>query len=148
MGIDFRGMAHDDPFVDHLQRVTFFSACSRKDLRKVAKRSEERQVAAGTTIVKEGDNGSEFFVILEGSASVSRQGHKVATLGPGSGFGELSLLLDNVPRNATVVADTDTELLVVGQRQFIRLLDEVPGFVRKMLAGTAHRLREADREGI
>ena len=141
-------MARHDPFVDHLRQVTFFSACSRKDLRKVAKRSENRRVAAGTTIVNEGDNGAEFFVILDGTVSVSRQGHKVATLGPGSGFGELALLLDNVPRNATVVADTDMELVVVGQRQFAGLLDEVPGFVRKMLAGTAHRLREADREAV
>ena len=141
-------MAHDDPFVEHLRQVTFFSACSRKDLRKVAKRSKDRQVAAGTTIVKEGDNGDEYFVILDGTVSVSRQGRKVATLGPGSGFGELALLLDNVPRNATVVADTDLDLVVVDQRQFARLLDEVPGFTRKMLAGTAHRLPEADREAI
>jgi len=141
-------MAHDDPFVEHLRQVTFFSACSRKDLRKVAKRSKDRQVAAGTTIVKEGDNGDEFFVILDGTVSVSRQGRKVATLGPGSGFGELALLLDNVPRNATVVADTDLDLVVVDQRQFTRLLDEVPGFTRKMLAGTAHRLRVADREAV
>ena len=140
-------MARHDPFVDHLQQVTFFSACSRKDLRKVAKRSEDRQVAAGTTIVNEGDNGTEFFVILDGTVSVSRQGRKLATLGPGSGFGELALLVD-APRNATVVADTDVGLVVVRQRQFARLLDEVPGFSRKMLAGTAHRLRVADREAV
>jgi CRP/FNR family cyclic AMP-dependent transcriptional regulator len=141
-------MAKHDPFVDHLKQVKFFSACSRKDLRKVAKRSEDRRVAAGTTIVSEGDNGREFFVILEGTATVSRQGHKIATLGPGNGFGELALLLDNVPRNATVVADTDMELVVVDQREFTALLDEVPGFTRKMLNSTAHRLREADREAV
>ena len=141
-------MARHDPFVDHLQQVTFFSACSRKDLRKVAKRSEDRRVAAGTTIVNEGENGSEFFVILDGTVSVSRQGRQIATLGPGSGFGELALLLDKAPRNATVVADTDVGLVVVGQHEFEGLLDEAPGFARKMLAGTAHRLREADREAV
>ena len=140
-------MARHDPFVDHLQQVTFFSACSRKDLRKVAKRSEDRRVAAGTTIVNEGENGTEFFVILDGTVSVSREGRQIATLGPGSGFGELALLVD-APRNATVVADTDVGLIVVRQRQFARLLDDVPDFSRKMLAGTAHRLREADREAV
>ena len=140
-------MARHDPFVDHLQQVTFFSACSRKDLRKVAKMSEDRRVAAGTTIVNEGENGTEFFVILDGTVSVSRESRQIATLGPGSAFGELALLVD-APRNATVVADTDVGLVVVGQHEFEGLLDEAPGFVRKMLAGTAHRLREADREAV
>jgi CRP/FNR family cyclic AMP-dependent transcriptional regulator len=140
-------MAHHDPFVDHLQQVTFFSACSRKDLRKVAKRSENRRVAAGTTIVNEGENGTEFFVILDGTVSVSREGRQIATLGPGSAFGELALLVD-APRNATVVAGTDVGLVVVGQHEFEGLLDEASGFARKMLAGAAHRLREADREAV
>jgi CRP/FNR family transcriptional regulator, cyclic AMP receptor protein len=140
-------MSRHDPFVDHLQQVTLFAACSRKDLHKLAHLSEDRRVAAGTTIVNEGDDGNEFFVILDGTARVSRQGRKIATLGPGSGFGELALL-ENAPRNATVVADTDMEVVVVGQRDFAALLDEVPGFARKMLAGTAHRLREADARAI
>jgi CRP/FNR family cyclic AMP-dependent transcriptional regulator len=140
-------MARHDPFVDHLHQVTLFAACSRKDLQKVAQRSEDRWVAAGTTIVNEGDFGTEFFVILGGTARVSREGRKIATLGPGSAFGELALL-ENAPRNATVVADSDMELVVVDQNEFAGLLDEVPGFARKMLAGTAHRLREADARAI
>ena len=113
----------------------------------MARRSEDRRVAAGTTIVSEGESGNEFFVILEGTASVSRQGQNVATLGPGGTFGELALLVD-APRNATVAADTDMQFVVVGQREFTALLDELPGFARKMLAGTAHRLREADRQAV
>jgi CRP/FNR family cyclic AMP-dependent transcriptional regulator len=140
-------MARSDTLVDHLRRVTLFSTCSRKDLQKVARRSENRRVAAGATIVNEGDNGDEFFVIVDGTASVSRQGHKIATLGPGSGFGELALLED-APRNASIVAESDMDLVVVGQSEFAGLLDEVSGFARKMLAGTAHRLREADARDI
>jgi CRP/FNR family transcriptional regulator, cyclic AMP receptor protein len=140
-------MARADALVDHLRQVALFSTCSRKDLQKVAHRSEDKRVAAGTTIVSEGDNGDEFFVILDGTAAVSRQGRKIATLGPGSGFGEIALLED-APRNATVVADTDIDLVVLGQSDFEGLLDAVPGFARKMLAGTAHRLREADARAI
>src|SRR5450759_346936 len=117
-------MARHDAFVDHLKQVPLFAACSRKDLQLVARRAEDVRVAAGATIVNEGDDGNEFFVILDGAASVSRQGRKIATLGPGSGFGELALL-ENAPRNATVVADTDMELVVLGQREFAGLLDEV-----------------------
>jgi CRP/FNR family transcriptional regulator, cyclic AMP receptor protein len=140
-------MARRDALLDHLHQVTLFAACSRKDLQKVAHRSENRRVAAGTTIVNEGEDGDEFFVILDGTARVSRHGRKIATLGPGSGFGELALF-DKATRNATVVADTDVELVVLGQREFAGLLDEVSGFARKMLTGTAHRLREADARAI
>ena len=140
-------MARRDEFIDHLQQVALFAGCSRRDLQRVARRSENRHVAAGATIVDEGENGSEFFVIIDGTARVSRRGRKVATLGPGRGFGELALL-GNAPRNATVVADTDMELAVVNERDFAGLLDDVPGFALKLLRNTAHRLREADARTI
>ena len=80
--------------------------------------------------------GHEFFVIVEGTAKVSRQGRKVAEVGPGASFGELALL-DRAPRNATVTAETPMELVVLGQREFAGLIDDVPGFARKLLAGMA-----------
>ena len=140
-------MARRDVFIDHLQHVALFNGCSRKDLQRVSNRSEDRHVAAGTTVVNEGDNGNEFFVIIDGTARVSRQGRKITTLKPGNVFGELALL-DNAPRNATVVADTDMELVVVNERDFAELLDEIPGFALKLLRNTAHRLREADARTI
>ena len=97
----------------------------------------------GKVLVTEGETGHEFFVILDGTAKVTRQGRTIATLGPGDAFGELALL-EKAPRNATVVAETDMELVVLGQREFAGIIDEVPGFARKLLAGMAKRLREAD----
>jgi len=94
-------MARHDRFVDHLHQVWLFAACSRKDLQKVA---EDRRVAAGNTIANEGDNGDEFFVIIDGTVRVSRQSRKFAILGPGIGLGELALLLENAPRNAACTA--------------------------------------------
>ena len=140
-------MARRDAFIEHLQEVPLFAACSRKDLQLVARRAEDVRVPAGKTLVSEGETGHEFFVILEGSARVSRQGRKIATVGPGGSFGELALL-EKAPRNATVVADTDMELVVLGQREFAGLIDEVPGFARKLLAGMAHRLRESDARSV
>ena len=86
-------------------------------------------------------------MILSGTAHVTRQARKVATLGPGATFGELALLED-APRNATVIAETDMELAVLGQEEFAGLLDEVPGFARKMLAAVGKRLREADASSV
>jgi len=140
-------MARRDAFIDHLQQVPLFAACSRKDLQLVARRAEDVRVAAGKTLVSEGDTGHEFFVILEGNAKVSRQGRKIASLGPGGAFGELALL-EKAPRNATVTAESDMELVVLGQREFAGLIDEVPGFARKLLAGMAKRLRDADARSV
>ena len=86
-------------------------------------------------------------MIVEGTAKVSRQGRKVAEIGPGASFGELALL-DRAPRNATVTAETPMELVVLGQREFAGLIDDVPGFARKLLAGMAQRLRESDAKSV
>ena len=129
-------------YLDHLAQVSLFAALSNKELQKIAKASDEVEVAAGKTLVEEGAIGHEFFLILEGEAAVKRGGRKV-TLGPGQYFGELALL-DRKPRSASVVADTDMKLLVIGQREFSGVIDEVPGLSHKLLAAMASRLREAD----
>lgn len=126
-----------------LAEVPLFSACSRKELGIIARRTERVQVQAGKVLVREGAAGAEFFVILAGTAEVSRHGKRVATLGPGSFFGDLALL-DRAPRNATVTAKTEMDLAVLGQREFAAMIDEVPGFAHKLLSGLAHRLREYD----
>ncbi|MFI5042642.1 MAG: cyclic nucleotide-binding domain-containing protein [Acidimicrobiales bacterium] len=138
-------MARRDAFTEHLASVPLFSACSKKELALVAKRAEDVTVEPGKVLVREGAAGAEFFVIVEGSAEVSRHGQKVAELGPGTFFGDLALL-DRAPRNATVTATTPMELVVLGQREFAGLIDEVPGFAHKLLAGLAHRLRQYDAQ--
>jgi len=140
-------MSRRDAFLDHLAEVPLFSALSRKELSLVARRAEDVKVDQGRVLVSEGSTGSEFFVIINGKASVSKKGRKVATLGPGDAFGELALL-DKAPRNATVTAETPLEVVVLGQREFGGLIDEVPGFARKLLAGMARRLREADAKSV
>jgi CRP/FNR family cyclic AMP-dependent transcriptional regulator len=140
-------MARRDAFIDHLQQVPMFSALSKRDLQLLARRAEDVRVPAGKVLVNEGETGHEFFVIIDGTARVTRRGRRVATLGPGSAFGELALL-DKAPRNATVIAETPMELVVLGQREFAGIIDEVPGFARKLLAGMADRLRDADAKAV
>lgn len=138
-------MASKKSYLESLRRVSLFSSCSNKDLEKIAKAGDEVTMAAGSLVVDQGQTGREAFVIMKGSATVRRNGKKVATLGPGSVVGELSLL-DHGPRTASVVADTDCVMLVISQRQFLGVLDSIPALSHKMLATLAGRIRELDRQ--
>jgi CRP-like cAMP-binding protein len=128
-----------------LSKIWLFSTCSSRDLRTIRKATEEVTVPAGRVLCEEGTIGREFFLIVDGYATVSRNGQKIATLGPGQYFGELALL-DRRPRSATVVSDTEMLLLVLGQRQFNGILDAVPALSHKLLAAMATRLRESDQK--
>jgi CRP/FNR family transcriptional regulator, cyclic AMP receptor protein len=132
-----------DQKLDHLANVRLFSACNRKELGLIGKASDEIQVPAGKVLCEQGKPGFEFYLILDGTAAVKRNGRKVTELGSGASFGELALLT-RLPRNATVEATTDMTLLVLGQREFSGLLDEVPGIAHKLLSSMAQRLYEAD----
>ncbi|MGO8869818.1 MAG: cyclic nucleotide-binding domain-containing protein [Acidimicrobiales bacterium] len=126
-----------------LKSIWLFSSCTASELRKIRSSLDEVAVPAGKLVVEEGRIGLEFFLIVTGTAAVTRSGKQVATLGPGDHFGELALL-DRRPRSASVVSQTDMDLLVLSQRQFNGLLESVPTIARKMLAAMANRLREAD----
>jgi CRP-like cAMP-binding protein len=140
-------MARSNRQAEYLSTVPLFSALSKSDLRSVVKASDDLDVFAGRELVTEGQPGREFFLILEGTATVRRRGRKVATLGPGQFFGELSLL-DRGARSATVEAATNLRLLVLDRQAFMGLLESVPGFAAKLLVGMAQRLREADNRAI
>ncbi|MGP0110771.1 MAG: cyclic nucleotide-binding domain-containing protein [Acidimicrobiales bacterium] len=126
-----------------LKSIWLFSSCTGSELRKIRGSLDEVEVPAGKVLVEQGRIGMEFFLIVDGSAAVTRSGKKVATLGPGAHFGELALL-DRRPRSASVTSETDMDVLVLSQRQFNTLLEAVPTIARKMLAALANRLREAD----
>jgi CRP/FNR family cyclic AMP-dependent transcriptional regulator len=136
-----------DQKLDQLAKVRLFSACNRKELGLIGRASDEIQVPAGKVLCEEGKPGFEFYLILEGEAVVKRNKKKVATLTSGAAFGELALLT-RLPRNATVEATTPMTLLVLGQREFSGLLDEVPGIAHKLLSSMAQRLYEADTRQV
>jgi CRP/FNR family transcriptional regulator, cyclic AMP receptor protein len=134
-------------YLDQLKEVPLFASFNKRDLRRVARASDEVDIRPGYVIVEQDRSGHGFYLILEGTASVRRNNRKVATLGPGEYFGELALL-DRGPRNATVVADDQMRLLVLGPREFGAVLDEIPGLARKMLTTMAQRLRECDNRSV
>jgi CRP-like cAMP-binding protein len=136
-------MAAASSKIAHLADVPLFSSCSKRDLQKIAAASDEVAFKAGRTLVEQGKIGHEFFLIVEGQAVVRRNGRKVATLSQGQYFGELALLT-KAPRDATVTADTNMLLLVIGQREFLGVLDAVPGLALKLLRYLADRLRAVE----
>lgn len=140
-------MAAKTSAADHLATVPLFASLSKKDLQRVAKASDEVGIEAGRTLVEQGRTGHEFFLIIEGSAAVRRNNRKVTDLGPGQYFGELAIL-DRGPRSASVVANTDMKVLVLGQREFVGVLDSIPGMAYKLLTVMAQRLREADTRAL
>mgnify|MGYP001397198436 CR=1 FL=1 len=138
-------MASKKAYLEHLRNVTLFQGCSNKDLEKIAKASDEITMPAGSLIVDQGQTGREAFIVLEGTVTVKRNGKKINSVGPGTVVGELSLL-DHGPRTATVICDTDCVLLLLDQRHFMGVLDDVPALSHKLLATLAGRIRELDRQ--
>ena len=137
-------MASKKTPLQYLAQVPLFSSCSSRDLGKIAKAADRINMVAGTTIITQGTAGKQAFVLLSGSATVKRNGKKIATVQAGAMVGELSLL-DRGSRTATVVCDTDCELLVVDARHLFAVIDEVPAMAHKLLAALATRIRDLDR---
>jgi len=108
-----------------LSNVQFFDGFSADDLRRVVELSDEVEVQAGDVLVDQGDPGTHCYMILEGIASVYVRGEHVASSGPGSMVGEMALV-DHRPRSATVVGDTDLDLLRFDSKAFAKLLEEMP----------------------
>jgi CRP-like cAMP-binding protein len=132
-----------DPKIERLSQVQLFSACSKRDLAAIARLTEEVDVPAGKILMRQGDPGRECFVIEEGKAKATVRGKKSRVMGPGECFGEMALL-DSAPRSATVVAETDMRLVVLGSREFSTLLKDMPNVARGVLAAVAERLRDTE----
>lgn len=130
-----------------LAGISLFKECTKKELQAISSLVTPVQVKAGKVLTKEGDVGREFMIIASGTATVRRNGRKVATLGPGDFFGELSLIA-KVPRTATVTADTDMVIEALNRQEFATLLDESPSIARNVLAAVAKRSYDNDSRAI
>ena len=134
-----------DQFIAQLATVPLFAQCSKHDLAEIARFVDEIDVAAGRELITEGDVGHEAFIVVDGSATVTRGGDTVAEVGPGAVFGEMALI-DRVPRNASVTATSPMKLIVIGKREFSGLLDESSSFRGSIMAALADRVRQKDFE--
>ncbi|MGZ4121298.1 MAG: cyclic nucleotide-binding domain-containing protein [Actinomycetota bacterium] len=127
-----------------LEDVKLFSRCTARQRRTIARHAQIAELPGGVDLVKEGEPGDALFVILEGTAVVQSHGEELNRVGPGAYFGELAIL-DGEPRSATVVAETDVKVAVIGIRMFRTLLREFSDLAEQMLIALAGELREARR---
>ena len=130
-----------DTKVQALKGAPLFESLSRKELTQLARVSEDLEVEPGKVLCREGEIGHEFFVIVEGKIKVTRKGKRLALRGGGDFVGEIALL-DDVPRTATVTAETPVRLFVLTRKDFRHLLDENPRVERKVMGALARRLAE------
>jgi CRP-like cAMP-binding protein len=128
---------------DLLSEVPMFSGLNARQLKAVSRLADEIERPPGSVLAQEGELGREFFLILEGEAGIYHGKRKVASLGPGRFFGEISLI-DRGPRTATVKAETSLRALDIGVREFSSLLDSIPGMSRRIMINLCARLRECE----
>lgn len=124
----------------------FFAGLSRGELLQLAKLTEDLEVGEGKVLTREGQSGSEFFVIIEGEVSVVKDGEEIRALGPGDFFGEIALLEDT-PRTATVTAKTPLRFFVLTRQAFRSLLAQQPELEDKVMAALEERVRASSGEG-
>ena len=122
-----------------IRGLPLFELCSKRDLRRIAALADERELGAGTELIREGEPGNEFYVVVEGEIDVRRGKRRVAQLGAGSFVGEIALL-SRSPRTATVVATTPLRVLAIEGRDFVELLDSMPELWLKVARALADRV--------
>ena len=134
-----------DRKVEALARTPLFEGLSKKELRALARVTDDLAVEPGEVLCKEGELGREFFVIMDGEAEITRKGKRLEERGGGDFFGEIALIED-IPRTATVTAKTPLRLFVLTSRAFRPMLDDHPAIERKVLRALAKRLVSLARD--
>jgi CRP-like cAMP-binding protein len=136
---------HTDTKLELLKRTPLLSELGRKEIEEVGRLVDEIDVPAGKVLMREGDTGSEFFVLVNGTVGIERGGKRIRTLEPGAFFGEIALLSE-APRSATATSEGPATLLVLGHREFHSLMDQYPSIRTCVLEALAKRIRALEPE--
>jgi CRP/FNR family transcriptional regulator, cyclic AMP receptor protein len=130
-----------------LRRAPLFEGLDDNYLYGIARHSTQVQAEPDQVLIREGESGREFMMILTGGVRIERDGNVVAHMKAGDCFGEMTLI-DGRPRSATVVADAPSTLLVLDSSVFAGLLDSDPRLTRKLLVTAVGRLRERGEDPL
>jgi CRP-like cAMP-binding protein len=127
-------------WVDVLRDIPLFKPLSKRHVRRIANLARPHRFAEGTAIVRKGERGETFFLIIDGEATVTLPRRKSIALGAGDWFGELALL-DGNPRSATVTARTPVLTMRIARRPFLKLIGKDSELTLGLLKGMTERLR-------
>jgi CRP/FNR family transcriptional regulator, cyclic AMP receptor protein len=134
-----------DSKADVLARVPLFAQLSRKELEFLASRTDEVDLKAGHTLIKQGSPSDSFYVLLDGEATVNVDGNDRPSLRAGDFFGEISML-DRGPATATVVTTTPARAMVMSHAQFRDAIKGSDSLLSTVIAAAANRLRRDSLE--
>jgi CRP/FNR family transcriptional regulator, cyclic AMP receptor protein len=126
---------------DRLKVVPLFESLGEHQRRQVAQWADEVDVQSGYHLVDQGSFAHEFFVILEGSAEVTKDGQRVTELGPGDFFGEIALMGED-RRTASVVATSPMRLVVMFGRDFRQMEHSMPEVHSRIEAAITARMQK------
>jgi CRP-like cAMP-binding protein len=130
-----------DAKIELIARVPLFGHCTKKELGAIAGKADELSLPEGRELVRQGERGREFVVIVDGAADVRRNGRKINELGRGDFLGEIALL-SGAPRTATVTTTTPTRILVLTDSAFKQVTTELPSVQTRLLAALSARLHD------
>jgi CRP-like cAMP-binding protein/rhodanese-related sulfurtransferase len=122
-------LPHSDDWMTTLLQTKAFHRIPAANIQAIFMRMQQVKYKAGDIVIKQGDEGDFFYVVTEGRCAVtretplSRDGIKLADLGPGDTFGE-EALISKAKRNATVMMITDGILMRLAQEDFNTLMNE------------------------
>jgi CRP-like cAMP-binding protein len=127
-----------------LEQVPLFGDLSKRHLRRVADLATARRYEAGASIIRAGDSGDAFYVVLDGTAEARPRSGKRVKLTSGDFFGEMALL-DGAPRSAGVAAVTEVLTMRVGRSAFTKLIKQEPAITATLLKTLAERVRRLEK---
>jgi len=125
---------------DTLRAIPMFEGMSDRSIEAIDGLATPIVFQPGEMLVREGEPGDSFLIIVSGSASVTRGDATLRTLGPGDFLGEISLL-DGGPRTATVTATAEIQGLIIDRAGFRRLMDDFPVVRLDIVTALTQRLR-------
>ena len=129
-----------------LASVPLLAGLNNRIRRRLAETGKRRTYAAGDEIVREGSSGTALYIVLSGEGRVERGGERLGSVKSGDFFGELALIEEH-PRSASVIADSETECLLFPAWEFTALLDEHPEIAVPIMRALITRLHKREHHG-